>query len=124
MHNAPPLTLIDRLIFLCFGALIGVVYGALMALATVFAVGVWHPQIVSWSVGVFAVLGFISGGFVGEAFLLLLHFVWGLLSGFAFRQIDHDEAPQAGYLGAVLFIGFGTGLVLALSWPHMGKWMG
>lgn len=122
MGNSPALTLIDRFIFSFFGALIGLVYGGVIAVAATFAVGAWHPQIVAWSVGVFAVLGFVSGDFVGEAFLLLLHFVWGLLSGFAYREPGEDEAGKKGYLSAVLFIGFATGLVMVMSFPHMHKW--
>lgn len=120
MRSSPlQLTLIDRTIFLCFGAVIGLIYGALMAVATFFTSEIWAPQIVSWSTGVFAVLGFISGGFVGEAFLLLIHLLWGLLSGYAMRQPNDDEVVNKGYLGAILLIGFGTGLALVLSGRHL-----
>lgn len=122
MHDPSPLTLIDRFIFMFFGALIGVVYGALIAIAATYAGADWHPQIVAWSAGVFGVLGFVSGSLVGEAFLVLLHFVWGLLSGFAYRQPAEDEAGKQGYLSAVLFVGFGTGLVLVMSFRPMHKW--
>ncbi len=120
MRSSPlQLTLIDRVIFLCFGALIGLIYGALIAVATFFTSEIWTPQLISWFTGVFAVLGFISGGFVGEAFLLLIHLLWGLLSGFAMRQPSDDEVESKGYLGAILLVGFGTGLALVLSRRHL-----
>lgn len=116
----PSDTLSERFFHAVVGALTGAAYGLLIAIAIFLVKEAWHAPIVGWSAGVFAILGFFFGNVVIEALLALIHFVWGLLNGYA--SASEWERPRddgtTGYLRSVMLLGFGTGVVLAIGfWP-------
>lgn len=116
MPHKTKLTLIDRVAFAFFGGLTGAAYGVLISLVLYFAAKTWYPDTIGWSAAVFGCLGFFFGNLIGEAFLALVHFVWGLIQGLSWEARPIEDGSAKGYLRAFMFIGFGTGLVLLISW--------
>lgn len=117
MQSEPDTTLIDRIAFSFFGGLTGAAYGALITLAIYIATEQGHPNIISWSAGVFACLGFFFGNFIAEAFLALIHFLWGLFCALTEQARPIEDNSAQGHLRSFLLLGFGTGLMLLL-WSY------
>lgn len=118
MSDEPEVTWTDRSAFAFIGALTGAAYGALIALAMFLVTEHSHLRVIWWSALVFACMGFISGNFLVEALLGLLHFLWGFFSGVVDddRLVDDHNAPN--HLRAFALMGLGTGFVLLLWWHY------
>lgn len=96
------------------GALAGAAWGLLIAFAVFAISGDWHPGIVGGSSGVFAFIGLFFGNLAFEAFLSLIHFLWGVLNGLAFWEASgriHTQDSQ-GHLRGFMLLGVGTGFAL------------
>ena len=106
----------QRLFDAVVGAFAGSFWGLLMASAIFLLTEVWHPDLVGWSAAVFGVIGFLFSNFAFEAVLALIHFLWGILVGFASAETfsGPDRYGEKGYLRSVLLLGFGTGIVLSI----------
>lgn len=115
MASQPKTTLYDRVALSCMAVVPGLIYGVLLWVAAFMITEQSHPAIVGLSIVVFSGLGFLYGDFVAEALLASLHFVWGLLNGFAGNgSFEKVHAPK-GHLRAFLLVGFGTGIVLYIA---------
>lgn len=106
-----------RLFDTVVGALAGAAWGLLIAFA-VFAISSdWHPGIVGGASVVFALIGLFFGNLAFEAFLALIHFLWGVLNGLAFLELHgrtHTEDSQ-GHLRGFMLLGVGTGVALLIG---------
>jgi len=116
MHQDTSLTLFDRFAFMFLGALTGAAYGLLIAIGMLYVTEQEHWRVIGWSTAVFAGMGFISGNFLLEAALMLIHFVWGVLGGASNNDSFSEDASTTRPLRAVMLVGFGTGLVIYLAW--------
>jgi hypothetical protein len=106
----------ERLFNAAVGALAGAVWGLLIASAIFLFTEGWHANLIGWSAGVFGLIGFLFSNFAFEALLAFIHFLWGLLLGMATEgSLSHPgRYGERGYLGSVLLLGFGTGIVLSI----------
>jgi len=114
MHAEKEVSLADRMAFAAFGALTGAGYGCLIALGVYLVTETGHPDLIAWSAGVFAVLGFFFGNFILEALLSLIHCLWGLACALTEQARPIEERTATGHLRSFMLLGFGTGLVLVL----------
>lgn len=107
----------ERLFDAGVGAAAGAAWGLLIAFA-VFAISrEWHPGIVGSTSGVFALVGLFFGNLAIEAFLALLHFLWGVLNGLALWESSgrvHTEDSQ-GHQRGFMLLGVGTGVALMIG---------
>lgn len=114
MRPEPEAGMFDRLGFVLVGGLTGAAYGGLLTLLVYLATGTAQLRIVGWSAVVFAGLGYGFGNFIVAALLSLVHFLWGLGCALADRPPPPPADGPRNYLGNILLLGFGTGLVLLL----------
>jgi hypothetical protein len=109
-------TLLERTFFAILGGLTGAIYGLLVAILIAAVVtNNFSPTIVGWSAVSFAVIGIFYGNVVGEAFIALLHFLWGLINGLAENADFACERDTKNYLRTFALIGLGTGFILIIS---------
>lgn len=104
----------ERLFDTGVGAVAGAAWGLLIAFAVFAFSREWHPGIVGSSSGVFALIGLFFGNLAFEAFLSLIHFLWGVLNGLALWESSgriHSEDSR-GHLRGFMLLGVGTGFAL------------
>ena len=111
--------MLERLAFAFIGGICGAVYGALIALAVFFFTAVGHPELIGWSIAVFACLGFFCGNFMMDVLLAFLHLVWGVLCAFSGQGYHPEDAGSGAHLQSFLLLGFGTGAVFLLWWWYL-----
>ena len=106
----------ERLFDAVAGALFGVIWGLLIALAIFMFTHHWHIGLIGWSAGVFALIALLFGNFSPEVFHELIRYVWEeLIASFTNVLVSlPDRSDQGGYLRSVLSLGFGTGIVLCI----------
>ena len=110
------LTITDRLAQSFFGGLTGAIYGVILWVFASYFTGKLHASLIACSAFVFASLGVFFGNFIVDTLLVLLHFLWGLLSGLAENwPISKNESTES-HLHSFFLFGFGTGLVILIWW--------
>jgi len=112
----------EKLCETVFGFLTGGVYGLILAVIASYFLGMpFNESLIGWSAIVFAVIGFIRGNVVLEAFLALLHFFWGYVNGTYKPIVGHgnlEKTEPADYFKIIMWVGFATGLVVYLARRH------
>lgn len=107
----------ERLFDAGVGAVAGAAWGLLIAFAVFALSREWHPGIIGSTSGVFALIGLFFGNLAFEAFLALIHFLWGVLNGLAQWESSgrvHTEDSQ-GHLRGFMLLGVGTGVALLIG---------
>ena len=113
-------TFTDRLVTLILGGFCGLIYGFVIAALIALVTKQFTGSVVVWSAGVFALVGFVYGNIIIEAFLGLLHFFVGLANGAARNDRFEPEQKSGAHLRAFALVGFFTGLILLAArfrWP-------
>jgi len=97
------------------GALAGVIYGFLLALAVALFSNEFSGHIVALAALSFALIGFFEGNVIFDAFLALLHFFVGLANGFAENLEYEPEREAEPRWRAVAMVGCVTGMILLIG---------
>ena len=108
---------IEMSFFAFFGAVTGAIYGLVLAgLSAAFFTGEFSPSIVKWTTLLFGIVGVFSGNVIAEAFLGLLHFLWGLFNGMMDEADCGAERVKEPFMRALTIVGIVTGLALLLTY--------
>lgn len=101
-----------------FGAITGMLYGVFLLFILAWLAQWYEPSIVAWSGGVFALVGWFRGAIIVDAFLALIHFLWGLLIGVSDRVDSRIELDMGlgERLTNIAFVGFLTGVSIWCAW--------
>ena len=108
----------DRIFLALLAGVTGAGYGVILWVAAFFITEQSHSNIIGWSAAVFACFGFFYGNFAMEAFLALLHLIWGFLNGVTENEQAIRESGAQSHLRAFLLVGFCIGIVLAI-WSYI-----
>jgi hypothetical protein len=118
MTFSKPATLGDRFAAGAFGLFTGACYGLVLA-AIIALIGTSFPiRVIAIASVVFGAFGFIFGSLVEEAFIGLLHFVWGLVVGWFGTPEVLDAEDLNDHFRGFLLLGFGIGIVLYV-WSYL-----
>ena len=113
-HIDPTLTLWDRLVYGCIGAMFGLVIGCGSAALALFTTGHSSWNIVPFSAVFFFLVGLVRGAFVGEFVGDTLTLLFGIGAAEASIAPDGLKGPQ-GRLAIALVVVYLAGVVL-LAW--------
>ena len=122
MDESDESTLPVKIFALLLGFVTGAVYGlAILLLGSYFFDYHFDLSIIFWSAIVFAVVGVLKGNIIFEAFLIMLHFIWGFINGDPkpFQGYDNLKSTEPeDYFRIVMWIGFATALAIHLGNRH------
>ena len=110
----------ERLASAVLGALFGSIYGLLLAIGIAWSTdGHFRVDWVWSTMSVFAALGILLGTRIGDVLGSLLHFVFGVFTGFIAADFGvgiGGGQRAGGWLGALFVLGLATGFALFLPW--------
>jgi hypothetical protein len=111
-----------KIFSLLLGFVTGAIYGlAILLLGSYFFKYHFDFSLILWAAIVFSVVGVFKGNIIFEAFLIMLHFIWGFINGDPrpFQGYDNlRKTEPEDYLRVIMWIGFATALAIYLGNRH------
>jgi uncharacterized membrane protein len=108
------LTLGERFGSLFIGAIIGALYGFIIAiLYSQFSHHTINKDFISFSAFLFGSISFFIGGmFIVDTLLTILQFIWGMIFGYFDFSVKQKDLPTDSFLQNIFILGLGTGMLL------------